>query len=291
MKMIVTTLFLTSLLLTSCALINENNIENTNTNISIQDMPTADEIKDWERNEIYKLRFQAEQIPLDTCEEYFANEITAFLNSYETVELDSLIIEQDNLSVVEGKNRKSFGNLKFEININLDMTDNIGSNKPAVDISQQLLDFIGQYSYFNFKAYGIVINCFDLHHTKFYDIECRMSGNETIFVNQPKDEFSVQTLAFNFHETNPNFILKKFGVVSENNELYVEYHVSDDYFDYSNMKGCIADLEQIGIDIHEYLLSENITKKFILSKGVNLLTISFYSGNFSDSNITFNFEL
>lgn len=287
MKMVITSLFLTSLLLVSCT-----PKSNSNTNMSIQDVPTAKELREWESTKINKLRFQIEQIPLDSCEEYFANEVKTFLNTYETVELENLTIKQDNLSVIKGKNRKSLSNLEFEVSIIIDMTGNVGNNKFAKEISNQLLHFLQQYSYYNLKTCRTVINSYDLYHTKFYDLECAYSSSyETIFAEQPKDEFAVQTLASNFSERNPNIILQKFGVIPENNELYVEYYVSDDYFDFSNIESSIAELDQIVIDLKEYLMAENVTKKYILSNGVNLLTISFWSGNFDDTYLTFHFEL
>lgn len=290
MKMIVPCLFLTSLLLTSCVPKHEILLEKTN--ISIQDLPSPEELKGWERNEIDKLSFRIEQIPLDSCEEYFTNEVKAFLNTYETVELDNITIEQDNLSVIKGKNRKSLRNLNFEVNIVINMTGNVGSNTFAKEISDQLLHFFNDYSYYNFKARQVIINCFDSYHTKFYDLECHNSSpNETIFVEQPKDEYALQTLAFNYSEINPEIILQKIGVIPENNELYVEYYLSDHYFDFNNMERSIADLDKRGIDIKEYLIAQNITREFALSNGVNLLTISFWSGNLSDTALTYHFEL
>lgn len=288
-KIFATALLLTSLLLTSCTAKNESSMENTS--MSIQDVPSAEEIKGWDMQKIYKLRSQIEQIPLESCEEYFTNELTEFFKQYENVDLGDITIMQDNLSLAKGKNMKPLRNLDLEIDIVIDMTGNVGSIEPAEDISEQLNDFLRQYSYLNLKTKILIINVLDSYHTKFYNVDSITStSNETVFVEQPKDEYAVQTLAFSFSEKNPDFVLNKFGIIPESGELYVEYYVEDNYFDFSNLESSLADLEQICLDIKDHLLAQKITKEFAGSNGASLLTISFNSGNIGD-NLTFHFDL
>lgn len=291
-KIITTSLFLISLLLTSCSPQTKKNVENTNINISIQDTPSAEELKEWNVNDIYKLKSQIELIPLDSCEEYFTNAANEFLNKFENVELDSITIEQDNLSVIAGKNKKSLYNLDFEVNVVIDTTNNVGSYEFADDISNELLTFFEQYAYFVLKTKEIDINTFDLNHYKIHNVNSIYSiMNETVFVEQSEDEYAVQTLAFNFTDTNPDLALQKFGIISETNELYIEYLVNDDYFDGNKPEEKIACLEKLSIDLKEHLIMQNITKEFILSNDINLLTISFNNGILDGSYLTFNFEL
>ena len=283
-------LFLISLFLPSCVPKSGCNVETGSANILIEDVPSAEELKSWKRDDITKLKLQIEQIPLSSCEEYFTKEITAFLSTYENADLENLTIQKDNLSVVEGQNKKSLRNLEFEVQLLIDTTGHVGSDKFPKAISEELLDFLEQYSYFNLKAKMIRINHFDSYHNNFYHVDASFSGNETVFAEQPKDEYAVQTLAFLFSEKKPAFRLRKFGFIPETKELYAEYSVNDDYFDYSHLEDSIHDLEQIGTEIKEYLLSQKVTETYVLSNGAALLTVSFYNG-VMEENPAFSFEL
>lgn len=205
----------------------------------MQDLPAAEEMRSWEISEINKLRSQIEQIPLESCETYFTDEIKGFLKDYENVELDTITIEQDNLSVIEGKNNQSLSNLIFHVNIIVDTTNHVDSYDWADEISDRLLRFFDQYSYYNLKVKQTDINTLALNKCRIHSVQAYSSpSNETVFVEQPEDEYAVQTAAFSFYESNPEFILRKFGVISdsEHKELYVEYYVHDDYFDFKNME-------------------------------------------------------
>lgn len=272
---------------------NETKIADTaDAVLTIQDMPTAEEMRTWELGEIYKLKMKAEQIPLDSCTAFLTDEFDGFLNEYGNVKLDNLIIEQDSLSVIEGMNQKSLRNLDVEVNLMVDTTNNVEIYDFVEDISKKVPDYLHQYSYVALKVKRILVKVLDQNSYKIHEIEAHCSSvNETIFAEQEEDEYAVQTLAFQFAEKNPVFVLSKFGKISESKELYVEYKVDDDYFTPAELDKNIADLEKVSEKIKDSLLSQKVTEEYISSNQLDRFTISFFNGIFDDSYQTFSYEL
>lgn len=272
---------------------NEAKTANTvDTILTIQDMPIVEETRNWKTSERFKLKAQAEHISIDSCEMFFRDEINHFLSEYENVKLDSLMIKQDSLSVIEGKNQKSLRNLDMEVNLMVDTTNNVESYDFSAEVSDEVDKFLGQYSYIVMKIQRICINVLDQNSYKIHNLESHYSQiDEVMFVEQKEDEYAVQTLAFQFAEKNPEFVLRKFGKISESKELYVEYKVDDDYFTPAELDKNIVDLEKMSEKIKEQLLSQNVTEEYISANQLDRFTISFFNGIFDDSYQTFSFEL
>ena len=276
-------LFLTSLLLASCSpqneAVNERKTENKPLELDIHHDHIAEELKQWHDGDILNLELQLDQIPLDTCEKYFSDELAEFLNQYEDTEVDSVVLKQDHLSVVTGRNSKSLENLEMEVNILMDTLNNFNHGVLAEDVAAQIGDFFHQYSYYNMKVKELCVNIFDHHHTPVYDQSTTyIIGDETIFALQPGDEYAVQTAAFLYFASNSPYSLQKFGIIPETNELYVEYRIRDDAFDYRNMEKSMAELEALSHDLEEYLLSYHVTNDYISAHKITQLTIAFDIG-------------
>lgn len=250
---------------------------------SLKDLPTAAEMQKWDASEIYELKSQIEEIPLDSCEEYFTNEMKIFLKRYENVTLDAVMIKKDFLSVIEGKNHKSLFNIIFAIDVMVDTDKQENSYEFAKELQEEILEYLEQYSYVCLKAKEININVLDRNQGKLCDIEASCSVmNETVFVEQPEDEYAVQTLAFQYSDLNPDFNLRKFGVIPETQELYVEYSVQDTCFEHGKAETTIAGLEETSKDIREYLMSQEVSKEFAAANQIRQLTISFYNGSLEE---------
>ena len=280
--------FLTIMLLVSCGSTKEEEI--INKTLSIEDVPKSEETRMMEKKEIYALKRQIEQIPVSSGEKYFSREVDEFLKGYENTELENLEIFQDTLSLIPGKNKKSLYNLIFRVDIVTDKIRDEEGMKQADRLAEETTDFLKQYSYVGLKSKDVWVKIYNRNEEVLSDMQSSVSIlNETMFVEIPEDEYEIQTRAFKYSGNGRKFQLNKFGPLSGTGELYVEYAVDDGYFDFDDLDGSIAGLE--AVDIREYLLSSEKTEKYMESHHLNVLTISFYSGNFDDDYVTFNFDI
>ena len=277
-------------LLTSCAPIKDNNAEYTNSSISINDVPMAEELQKWEVDEIYDLKARIENISLSDCQVFFTAEMTKFLDDYDDVNLEHLIITQDNLSVIEGQNKKSLYNLCFDIQIKIDLSKI--DFKEAENIAEKALAYLETFSYYNLKAKECVINILDMNEKKIHDISSTHSiMSETMFAEQSKEEYAVQTLVFEYFKENKHFVLRKFGIKNDIDELYIEYSVADDFFDFNNTENSIANLKQIALEIKDYLIVSDVAKEYMEQQNITKIIISFNNGIFDNSYLEIPFEL
>ena len=277
------------LLLVSCAPKEEAAVVKP---LSIEDVPKSEETRKLDRKEIYTLKRQLEQIPVASSEEFFTGEVTEFLKGYENTELESLEVVQDTLSLIPGKNKKSLYNLSFRVRLVTDRIRDEEGMKQADRLAEEITDFLKQYSYVGLKSKDVWVKVYNQNGEVLSDMQSSVSiSNETMFVEIPEDEYEIQTRAFKYSGNGRKFQLKKFGPLSGTGELYVEYAVDDGYFDFDDLDGSIAGLEAIGEEIREYLLLSEKTEKYMESYHLNVLTISFYSGNFDDDYVTFNFDI
>ena len=199
---------------------------------------------------------------------------------------------QDTLSLIPGKNKKSLYNLSFRVRLVTDRIRDEEGMKQADRLAEEITDFLKQYSYVGLKSKDVWVKVYNQNGEVLSDMQSSVSiSNETMFVEIPEDEYEIQTRAFKYSGNGRKFQLKKFGPLSGTGELYVEYAVDDGYFDFDDLDGSIAGLEAIGEESREYLLSSEKTEKYMESYHLNVLTISFYSGNFDDDYVTFNFDI
>lgn len=101
-------------------------------------------------------------------------------------------------------------------------------------------------------------------------------SNESIFCKQPEAEYTAQSVTCRFSEENPEFVLDKFGALSETKEFYVK----DSYFGRGaeENKRSIDRLENLSGAIKVFLLAEEFVSLYAEEYGLKILTISFQSG-------------
>lgn len=293
-KKIFAYIILISVILTSCKANHTNTFEENVdfSELSVKNLPSMEEFHSWDIKTKREFKSEIEHISPSDCEDYFSAEVTEFLQAYPGIELFNLAIEQDHLSLIAGKNKKSLFNLIFKIDITLDTTNNLECYDLSDDVSRDLIAFLQQYSYYLLKTKEIDINTLDQNGYIIHNLNNTYSiSNETMFTEQPNDEYSVQTLAFEFFNNSSDLQLQKFGIIPEKEILLVEYRVSDDYFDFNKLEENKKELENKSIKLKDYLLSQNETKSFIQTNHVNHLVISFYNGIFDESTLSFSYEL
>jgi len=270
-----------------------NNTSDEISIISMQDIPTPEEIQTMSHEDIYDIKLMAENISLEESEIFFKKETENFLIKYENVNLKGLSITKDNLSIIKGQNNKSLFNLIFKIDVVIDTSNMIGSAEYATEILKQLSEFYWEYGYFNLKAKKLYISAYDLNGNKINEKEVDIiTGRETVFINQSQDELYVQTLAYNMATKIKDVVLQKFGVVKETKELYIEYYLEDSFFiDNKEIENSIVELERIADELKYIILSDKEAQEFVNDNNVKVITISFNNINIENSYITFNYPL
>ncbi len=93
-------------------------------------------------------------------------------------------------------------------------------------------------------------------------------------------------MAYEFFGANDEFRLQKFGVPEGSKELYAEYFVHDDFFDYHNLDAAFIDLEERSLELKDSIISQEISAEFLSSHDIENVIISFYNGGLED-NVTF----
>ena len=259
--------------------------------LAIDDLPAPAETSKWDIGDYKKLRARLEEIPLDSCVEYFTGELTGFLADQENAALAKLELEPDTLSLVSGMNKKSPRNLIVYVELTADTANNVESIEWADELAGRTADFLNQYTYLRAKACELRIRVLDQNGGPVTELGSSSDSNETMFVEQPEKEYAAQTWAYGYSEKQPDLQLNKFGTLPETGELYVEYYVKDSYFDFSNYEKSVAGLEPIGEELGEYLLSGEEIREFMEAEDLETLTLSLYSGNLNDEYMTWELDV
>ena len=103
--------------------------------LAIDDLPAPAETSKWDIGDYKKLRARLEEIPLDSCVEYFTGELTGFLADQENAALAKLELEPDTLSLVSGMNKKSPRNLIVHVELTADTANNVESIEWADELA------------------------------------------------------------------------------------------------------------------------------------------------------------
>jgi len=260
----------------------------------MEDVPPFEEFSSLPISERFRIKKGIEDIPITSCSTYYEGLIQDFLQEQELLSLRCVTVEQDNLSLIPGKNNKSLLNLILHIDLEMDTTNNVNSYDIAKEVSLQIREHLSGDTFYALKMKQWIISTYDLNGYLVSTSEGRASvSNEFIFREQSEVEYAAQSIAYHYSEENPEFILEKFGAVPETKELYVEYYIMDSYFGSGEDENrrCIDNLESIGNNIKDYLLKEDPVDCYITENGLKILTISFRNGIFEDFYLVFNFKL
>lgn len=272
-----------SLLLAACS---DPGREETK-DLTIENFPSIQEISAMAEEDREDLRRQAKDIPLDSCEDYFFEAIDTLLSTKTDVKLDSVKITEDKLSLVEGRNKRSLRDLYVEIDLRFEDVLAPHSLSVQQETAQEIVDALIQYSYFTLNVrsatlYAVQENAGRLEILGYSGTELE----ETIFAEQPEDEYAVQTLLFDHAAQKDGLTLTKFGNVAEEQELYIEYSLSSDKADMSE-----DGLESLSEEVKAMLLSHEESTAYIAEHGIKKITVSFYSPQLKDRYIKHSFDL
>lgn len=172
--------------------------------LAIDDLPAPAETSKWDIGDYKKLRARLEEIPLDSCVEYFTGELTGFLADQENAALAKLELEPDTLSLVSGMNKKSPRNLIVHVELTADTANNVESIEWADELAGRTADFLNQYTYLRAKACELRIRVLDQNGGPVTELGSSSDSNETMFVEQPQKEYAAQTWAYGYSEKQPD---------------------------------------------------------------------------------------
>ena len=290
------------LLFTSCAS-NSNVTNSPKTDFisitAIEDVPAFDEFSNLPIDEKHRIKMGIEDIPITaSCNTYYNDLIQDFLQDTDeenVFTVPGVTVEQDNLSLVSGKNNKSLYNLILNIKLEMDTVKVYDTyDQLAKDTIAQIVEYLAGDTFYALKVKRCTILIYDLTGNLVRTAERNSSiTDESIFREQSETEYAAQSIAYDYAVKNSEFVLEKFGALPDTKELYVEYYVKDSYFgnkeDEIN-KG-IENLENIADSIQDYLLQTNQVDTYVKENSSKILTISFRNGVMEDSYKVFNFKL
>lgn len=292
---IVLLLSVASLVLTSCA--SNGNLTNSpaaDSMVSIENIPPFEKFSSMPIDERFRIKMQLEEIPITSCSTHYEKLIQDFLQEEELFDLYNIAIEQDNLSVIPGKNNKSLLNLILRIDLKVDRIKILENWDIVADVASQIGVYLHDDTFYALKVKQCIISTYDLNGYLIRTSEHRASVlDESIFREQSESEYAAQSIAYEYSQENSEFILEKFGALSETRELYVEYYVKDSYFGFGedeNRKH-IDNLESVAGGIKDYLLKESAVNGYIAENNLKILTISFRNGILEDFYLVFNYKL
>lgn len=260
---------------------------------SIEDLPPFEEYLNLADSEKFRIQMEIEDIPIASCNPYYEDLLQDFLREG-PADLRGVTVEQDNLSVIRGKNRKSLLNLILRIDLEMDTTQDINSFDVAEEIPSQIREYLHGDTFYALKMKQCTVSIYNLDGYLVWTQESNTSIlDESIFREQPESEYAAQSVAYHYSEENPEFVLDKFGALSETKELYVEYYVEDSYFgrgeDEINRR--IDNLESFADGIKDQLLPADPVNDYITENGLKILTIVFRNGILPDFSLAFHYEL
>lgn len=270
--------------------------------LTVQTLPTGADYQALSPSERGVLRMAMDEIPLADYRAYFEEAIAAYCasdavpDSVKSVELVSMSLTKDELSVVPNLNKKYLDDLLLHVEFQLEPTDLFVDYS---DVASYNLLALEDYLLSGSAAFKKVCD-FEVKTTSEMGISVTAwgSGNtgypaEAVFKEQPESEYAVQTLAFQFEEENNGFTLRKFGPVPEIKELYIEYEVSDQYLfrgldsDPERLEKNIAKLPDVFREIAKQVMGTREARAYLKEQDLNGYTIVLRNENLKEGCMTF----
>ena len=264
-------MLMVSILLAACS----GNDAQSFDDITIQNFPSVYEISKMSHADRKAIKVHAKTLPLEDCEAYFSEVVDHLLRAEDSVTLDHLEITEDRFSLAEGRNKKPMRNLSCEIHLLFEQNLEPDFMEARQNIADHILSTLSDYSYFALNVRNAAV--YNVSHNLTTEI-LGYAGTDAAsiqYIEQPSDEYHVQTLLYDFKDQQPGFRLSKFGILPETQELLIEYCI--DEFLSGKYDGSKDDLEQISKDIQSMLLADAESAAYLQSHKIQTVTVSFSS--------------
>ncbi len=253
-------------------------IKNTSENNNALGLPSFSTYQNATESERTIIIEKAAAIPMADAIKYVEEKIAEYVNSKEALDIISLDIYKDDLLMNTRLNQKIFNNLFIDAEFSIDTKDMTREEAENLtrEMKSEILDLC-----FKQDTYGYLkLNTFNFN---FIDnnrlLKFGYADTSTIVpaitnLNQAKEELDAQTLVYDFVHEHEHFLLRRFGVVDETKELYIEIpiYTVDTVEEQTHV---LEGLNSISDALYHTLGSDTMSKQYIESNNVNTVTISF----------------
>lgn len=245
--------------------------------------------------------------PVNTTSEEFSRFLSEQLENWvQQLELPvsriSPLVDEDPLLMEETDNRKKVENVEVCVNVYLNL-DELTAGLSLADrflkeeelispLYSEISDIVGQSPFGRYRIQSLTISWLnDENPTYQYgskDFHYAVSDNPVSF-NQSKEEYCAQTLAYQFalnfsknvfHDeiyqagSIRNVTLRRFGILPETQELYIEIPIYSANEDPAALKVSLSDRAQ---ELYDGLTQDEMTCDYLQENSISSITISFYT--------------
>lgn len=291
-----TTLLLLCAVLAACTPKNSNDSQKY-ADLSVDQIPSIEEYSQFSLGEQMDLKAAMERLPVDACEQMVEQYLSDCLKEEKIAELTDLSLTKDTLSLVEGKNLKPLENLSVDIEAELLSSDVPDPVETGAEVIESIENALRNCTYTAALTANVSI---DVHYQHGIANTYRTYSSYTdteLFREQDEGEYAAQTIAYDFGKQSPvlqkkDFVLQKFGVIPDSQELYIAYYAMDDYLlDETVRQNRTAALEEKCQELQKELLADESAAQYIQENNLKTLTISFQNSFFEDGYLLFNQKL
>ncbi|KXZ40354.1 hypothetical protein SAMN05661008_00092 [Alkalithermobacter thermoalcaliphilus JW-YL-7 = DSM 7308] len=256
-------------------------------------LPNLSDFRKLPQSEQIKLMKKIDSIPMDYVGNYFEGKIADYVNNKKLLDLITIDIYEDNLLMYENQNKKQFNNLfiSLELSINHENMSREEAENISNEINKEIFQLCINDTYGFLKLNTLYTNFIDNKNMSNYEYTTGQTFlSEIANIEQSTEELETQTIVYNFVHENKNFILRKFGIIANTKELYIEIPIYDIY-EKNSQSAILNNLQNISESLYEKLKSNSESKKYIQNNDLNKITISFYTPWNTDQYITYSYTL
>lgn len=270
---------------------------NTKETSGFKDLPNLSDFQSLSESEKTIIIEKIDSISIDSAAKSFKRKIQDYINKEKLINLITLDIYEDNLLMYENQNKKQFNNLFIDVELSInnikDMTIKDVENI-SYEMNKEIYSLFNENIYEHFKLNTVNVNFIDNNNKSNYEYvnSNTLVGDILNILNtsQSKEELETQNIVYSFIHDHKNFSLKKFGIVDNKNELYIEIPIYDIY-DKENQATILQNLQSISDSLYNKIKSNTESKKYIENNSLSTITICFYTPWNKDKFITYNYDL
>lgn len=282
------------------------NIKETNDSLDLQEdndslgLPGFSAYQNLTESERTIIIDKLDAIPMDDVVKHFEKKIADYTNNQELIDIISLDIYKDHLLMHGNMNQKMFENLFINVELSFytkDMTweERESKTKKMNDEIIDLCNIQDTYGFLKLNSlHTIFIDTNNRYNFKYSNGVTQVSPITNI--KQTIEELETQNIVYNFVNEHDNYLLKRFGIIDETKELYIEIPIYDRLYgmyhvDEEEQSNILENLNGISDSLYNKILSNTLSKQYIQSNDVNVITISFFVPWNKEEFITYNYKL
>lgn len=251
---------------------------------SIQEMTPGDQYEAIER--VYNISFEEGKSELSSI-------INDFINNNNNLSIVDIQFYEDVLLLRESRNEKKTNNVLIDLVINID-SENIERSSvedTTYSLDKALYSQINETSYGFYKIDTLTITFLDSkNYRDFTYVHTKSKIHNELISEQSGNEFETRSIVYDLVAGYKNYSLKRFGIVKENAELYIEIPVYDVYGD-EERKKTIDNLKEFSDLLNESIVESSVSNEYLSSNEIEKIRIVFNTPWNDEKFVTYTFKL